>query len=105
MITNQNIININPLLYQQNLMLLQNANSMNIFDCFNYYYRFQLMDGDNAMYCNRCNQLLTFGRSEFIATGPEILIVLLNRGKSIEFNIKLEFVEYLSYSSKETELN
>ena len=35
----------------------------------------------------------------YLVTGPEILIIILNRGKGIEFNIKINFEEYLDLSN------
>ena len=34
-----------------------------------------------------------------LVTGPEILIIILNRGKGIEFNVKLNFSENLNLSN------
>ena len=34
--------------------------------------------------------------SNNLVTGPEILILLLNRGQGIQFNVKINFVEYLN---------
>ena len=57
------------------------------------------MDGENSMYCNNCCQLLPFLRQPFLVTGPQVLIIVLNRGKGIEFNVKLEFLEYLNLNN------
>ena len=35
----------------------------------------------------------------YLTTGPEILIIILNRGKGIEFNVKLNFYEDLNLSN------
>ena len=52
--------------------------------------------GENAMYCNNCkNQLPAFYQT-ILFTSPEILIIVLNRGKGIEFNVKMEFSETLN---------
>ena len=34
-----------------------------------------------------------------LATGPEVFILLLNRGKGIQFEVKLNFTEYLDLSN------
>ena len=31
-----------------------------------------------------------------LVTGPDVLILLLNRGKGIQYNVKINFVEYLN---------
>ena len=35
----------------------------------------------------------------YLVTGPEILIILLNRGKGIKFNIKIYFEDYLDLTN------
>ncbi len=76
-----------------------NNNLVNIFDCFNYDRNTNSMAGANAIYCNYCKRTCdSFMRTE-LTTGPEILIILLNRGKGIEFKVKINFVEYLDLSN------
>ena len=48
------------------------------------------------MYCNRCKIQTHCGMNNYLVTGPEILILLLNRGKGIEFNVKIHFFEDLN---------
>ena len=97
---NQNMMNINPILYQQYLSNFQlsigNISSVNIYDCFEYNQKIDYFTGENSMYCNFCNQQLPAYYQTLIYTAPEILIIVLNRGKGIEFNIKLEFLEELN---------
>ena len=61
-----------------------------LLDCFAYYQKDDLL----SCYCERCqrndSQVITRTKL-FIA--PIYLIILLNRGKGIEFNIKLTFPE------------
>ena len=49
------------------------------------------MAGDNAMYCNYCKQTCPSSMCTNLVTGPEVLIIILNRGKGIEFNVKINF--------------
>ena len=76
----------------------QNINEVNIKDCFNFENKVNTMSGDNAMYCNYCKQTCTSYMRTILATGPEILIIVLNRGKGIQFNVKLNFSEELNLS-------
>ena len=96
----QNMLNINPMLYQQNFinfqMNLQNMNSVNINDCFQYNEKMEYFTGENAMYCNNCKQQLPASYCTKLYTGPDTLIIVLNRGKGIEFKVKLEFYEDLN---------
>ena len=101
MIFSQNMMNMNSFFYQQNLnfnsqLNVQNINSVNLDDCFLYNQKNDFFTGQNAMYCNFCNNQLNATYQTFLYTTPEILIIILNRGKEIEFRIKLEFNEYLN---------
>ena len=73
----------------------QNQKSVTIYECFDYYQKIERMDGMNQMYCNNCKNNFNFLNQSFITTGPEIFIILLNRGKGIQYDIKLEFYESL----------
>ena len=112
MLMAQNMMNINPLLFQQNLQNiqnLQNSYSVNIYDCFNYSEKCELFMGENSMYCNKCKQQLPASYKTILYSTPEILIIVLNRGKGIEFPVKLEFQEDLNLMNyvqmKNTEFN
>ena len=95
-----NINNFNPLNQISNNQINQNNNSIikevSIYDCFDYYQKPMDMNGDNAMYCSNCNQKFNAKMTTKLQKGPEILIVILNRGKGIEFDVKIRFVEDLS---------
>ena len=68
-----------------------NNNEVNIYDCFDFDKRYNYMDGENAMYCNYCKLTCGSTMCTYLTTGPEILIIILNRGKGIEFNVKINF--------------
>ena len=95
---NQNVFNFNPILYQQKLnelqMKIQNFN-VNIYDCFEYNQKMDYFTGENSMYCNNCKANIPASYFTKLYTSPEILIIVLNRGKGIEFKVKLEFYEDL----------
>jgi ubiquitin C-terminal hydrolase len=78
---------------------LNNTNIVDINDCFFFEQRVNYMMGENAMYCNYCKQTCGSAMSTFIATGPEILIIILNRGKGIQFNVKINFYLELDLSN------
>ena len=48
------------------------------------------------MFCNYCGQITESNYCTTLLTLPKVLIILLNRGKGIEFKIKLEFTENLN---------
>ena len=68
---------------------------LDIYDCFNYNQKIDIMAGDNAMYCNYCMQTCTTTMSTILTVTPEVLIIILNRGKGIQYNIKISFYEDL----------
>ena len=87
----QNMFNANPYLFQQNFQKIQNINSVTLEDCFNYNEKIDTFQGENAMYCNLCKvQANSFYQTKLFS-GPEILIIILDRGKGIELKVKLEF--------------
>ncbi len=71
-------------------------NEVSIFDCFNYEKKINQMTGANSLYCNFCKINSWSSMKTNLVTGPEILILLLNRGKGLEFNVKIIFEEYLN---------
>ena len=49
------------------------------------------MSGPNQMYCNFCKQQSNFSTSNIIYKHPEIFIIILNRGKGIEFQVPFQY--------------
>ena len=80
--------------YQYNFN--NNINVVDILDCFEYDRKINLMSGENSMYCNNCKRNSNCCMRTNLITCPEILIILLNRGHGIEFNIKINFPENLN---------
>ena len=92
-----------PLEEVKNMKLKKNAqitnnsiNSVNIYDCFNFYQKSDLFTGDNKNYCNICNQLYDSIYTNKIYISPNYLILIINRGKGNIYNIKLEFSEIIN---------
>jgi len=82
--------------YQYNFNNNFISNEVNIYDCFEYDRKINLMSGENIMYCNYCKRNSNCYMCTSLVTCPEILIILLNRGHGIEFNIKIDFPENLN---------
>ena len=73
---------------------------LNLFDAFIYSSNEEILDGDNMIYCNKCHQL-TIGkiRQNFYRL-PNILIIVLNRGKNnSDFNEEFDFPEFLDFNN------
>ena len=74
-------------------------NTVDIYDCFNFDQKIGMMGGENSMYCNYCKQTSPSYMCTNLTTGPEILIIILNRGKGIQFKVKINFYEKLDLSN------
>ncbi len=88
---------------------IQNSNNANmqvtLDDCFAYNASYSLFAGANNMYCNKCNSQQDAIWSTKLFTVPKTLILLLNRGKGIQFKVKLEFTEYLDQYTIDSNLH
>ena len=82
----------NQKLYFNNINMSQN-NIINLDDCFTYNEKDEYLTVDNQMFCNLCKQLSDSIYKAQIYCSPNVLILILNRGKGNEFNVKLDFKE------------
>ena len=70
-------------------------NIVSIEECFQYYQKQDTMSGSNQIYCNKCRQNSdSINYSKLIAC-PNVLVINLNRGKGLQFDIKIDFEEVL----------
>ena len=86
----------NNMMFPMNQMNQLNSNEVDIIDCFENEERITTLAGENSMYCNGCRQNAPSNMRTVLITGPEELILILNRGKGKEFDIKLNFTENLN---------
>ena len=70
-------------------------NIVSIEECFEHYQKQDTMSGSNQIYCNSCKRMSDSINYSKLITSPNILILNLNRGKGLQFNITIEFDEYL----------
>ena len=76
---------------------------VNLYECFEYYRKVDLMNGDNQMYCNICNSLRDAYYSTEVYSAPLNLIINLNRGKGAVYKCKVNFpaqlnlINYVTY--------
>ena len=81
---------------------VQNKNSVNnsvtIYDCFEYNQRTEKYTGKDQKYCNLCKQFSDSIYSSKIYYCPNVLILILNRGKDNEYDTKLDFEENIDIS-------
>ncbi len=65
-----------------------NINVVSLEDCFNYYMKQDIICG---YYCNKCYQNINAINYTSIYNPPNIMIIILNRGKGIQYDIKCQF--------------
>ena len=77
---------------------------VNLYECFEYNKKIDLMTGENQMYCNICNKLCNAYYSTVLYSGPNYLIINLNRGKGavyeckVNFPVQLNIINYVTYT-------
>jgi len=79
--------------------LLINGNKnpdIDLYECFDYFSKVDLMTGQNRMFCNRCNKECDALYSTKLYSGPIYLIIYLNRGKGAVYECKVNFPEQLN---------
>ena len=67
-----------------------------LYECFEYYRKIDLMNGENQMFCNICNKLCDTFYSTTLYSGPNYLIINLNRGRGAVYECKVNFPEQLN---------
>ena len=99
-----------PLEEVKNLKNYQNMNNfqnfyqgptdiVNIDDCFIYNQKTDLFTGENKNYCNICKQLSDSYYTSRIFVSPNILILILNRGKGNIYKVKMDFTETIDITN------
>ena len=74
-------------------------NYVNIIECFEYYQKNDIMSGDNQIHCNKCSSMSNSINMTKLIISPNVLVINLNRGKGLQFDIKFIFEEYLDISN------
>ena len=72
---------------------------VDLYQCFDFNQKIEHLTGENSMYCDVCKMQLPATFQTKIDTGPEILIIILNRGVGIQYKVKLEFLEIIDLSN------
>jgi ubiquitin C-terminal hydrolase len=70
-------------------------NRVTLQDCFIYNQKSEYFTGENRNYCNKCKQLYDSIYTSKIYVSPNVLVLILNRGKGNIYNVKLDFPEIL----------
>ena len=81
-----------------NNLYMNNNNRVSIYECFFYNQKTDLFTGQNQNYCNVCKQLSDSLYTCRIFSSPNVLILILNRGKDNIYDVKLDFTETIDIS-------
>ena len=57
------------------------------------------MTGQNQIYCNNCKNLADAIIVNKIFTSPEVLTIILNRGKGLEFKVAFSFQYFIDINN------
>jgi len=76
-----------------------NNNKVTIYDCFEQYQEPETFMGENRNYCNICKQLFNSIYITKIYSSPNVLVLILNRGKNNMYNVKLDFYETIDITN------
>ena len=69
---------------------------VDLYECFEYNGKIDLMTGENQMFCNQCNKLCNAYYSTILYSGSNYLIINLNRGKGGVYECNVIFPEQLN---------
>jgi len=72
---------------------------INLYDCFEYNQRIELKNGENQKYCNLYNNFYDSYYSRTLYNLPEILIIILNRGKNEVYQCNVNFPKELDLTN------
>ena len=77
---------------RNNIIMGQN-NIVTLDECFYYNQKTELFTGNNRSHCNICGQLADAHYTSRIYSCPNVLVLILNRGKNNIYDVKLNFTE------------
>ena len=80
----------------QNIKII--SNRISLYECFFYNEKSVYFTGDNRNYCNICKQLFDSIYTSKIFVSPNVLVLILNRGKGNIYDVKLDFPETIDIS-------
>ncbi len=72
------------------------SNTISIYDCFEHYGRTESLTGYNTFFCTLCGKNQEGISQKVFLTTPNCLIVNLNRGKVLQYGIKVIFDEFMN---------
>ena len=85
----------NNMMRYNNFIQMNNNNRVSLIECFYYNQKSDFFTGQNQNYCNLCKRLSDSIYTSKIYVSPNVLVLILNRGKDNQFNVKLDFTEVI----------
>ena len=65
--------------------------SVTLDNCFDNYQEYEALTGVNQIWCNGCNKMSNAMTGNKIYTCPEVMTIILNRGKGLQFDVNFEY--------------
>ena len=90
-----------PLEKVRNYMIKSHPNgfaSVTLEDCFENYQEDEGLVGANQIYCNNCKRNSDALTKNCMFTCPEVMTIILNRGKGLQFEVIFEYPLYIDIS-------
>ena len=77
-----------------------NSHILNLSDCFEFYQKYEIFEGDNQILCPDCNSMENNCIQRKIDITPPVLIIVLDRGpNNMNFQERFDFDEYLDLNN------
>ena len=83
---------------RQHLIKVKNGNLkyVTLEDCFAQNENNEKLDGQNQIFCNSCHKSSDAVSYNRLYNCPEVLTIILNRGKGLEFDVEFKFPMYIN---------
>ena len=65
--------------------------SVTLDNCFENYQDKEVLNGANQIYCNNCKQMSNATTRNTMFTCPQVMTIILNRGKGLEFEVIFDY--------------
>ena len=82
--------------YNFNKIKLLNDGTVDIHDCFEYLSQIEIFTKENSIYCDICKRECDAVYQMKLYNSPEVLIIILNRGRGIQYHVELNYDMQLS---------
>ena len=94
-ISNKLILPLEKVRKYKNLKYKECFIAITLEDYFEYYQVEELLNGKNQIYCTNCNKMADASAKNLLFTSPEVITIIINRDKGLEFEINFEYPLFL----------